>query len=378
MNPATITPTRRAFAKSAAASFLIASPQTVRGAQANSSLTLGLIGCGNRGMYVSGIFAKNEFLRVAAYCDIYQDKLDKAAAKYSGAKAYKDYHELLASDVDAVLIATPAFLHPEHFEAAVKARKHIFCEKPAGVDAAGVKRFLAAARKADPAKRISMDFQQRYGKDYRKAHEVYASGELGGIKMVRASWLGNGAPISVGHPQSEETMRNWFFYRKYSGDILIEQDCHNIDVVHWFMDRNPAKVSGYGSRMVRTQIGDVFDNVSCTFQYADGTIFNYSAHQFGTPGWQDISETFICEKGVIQTSRKGYTIFRKGVEPEHVDTKYDITADSVNAFIEGARSGQLENAALWGAESTFAAVMALEACVSGREVTWEKVTGTRL
>lgn len=361
-------------ASSAAASFLIVAPQTVRGTEANSALTLGLIGCGNRGMFVSGLFAKNEFLKVTAICDIYQDKLDKAAAKYSGAKTYKDFKDVLASDVDAVLIATPAFLHPEHFEAAVKARKHIFCEKPAGVDPAGVRRFLAAAKKADPTKRISMDFQQRYGKDYRRAREIYASGELGAIKMVRASWLGGGAPVQTGHPASEEHIRNWFFYRKYSGDILVEQDCHNLDVVHWFLDKNPAKVAGYGSRMVRTQIGDVFDNVSCTFQYGDGTVFSYSANQFGTPGWSDVSETFICEKGVIQTSRKGFSVFRKGQPVEKVDTGYDITNDSVTQFIEGARSGQLENAALWGAESTFAAVMALEACVTGREVTWEKVT----
>ena len=69
-------PTRRQFA--AAAPFLLAAPQIVSGAQANSSLSLGLIGCGNRGMYVSGIFAKHEYLKVTAICDIYQDKLDKA------------------------------------------------------------------------------------------------------------------------------------------------------------------------------------------------------------------------------------------------------------------------------------------------------------
>ncbi len=116
---------------SAAATIMSAS--TALGYQANSALTVGLIGCGGRGMYVSGIFAKNEFARVSAYCDIYQDKLDGAAKKYSGAKAFTKFQDLLATDVDAVLIATPAYLHPEHFEAAVKAKKHIFLEKPAGV-----------------------------------------------------------------------------------------------------------------------------------------------------------------------------------------------------------------------------------------------------
>jgi myo-inositol 2-dehydrogenase / D-chiro-inositol 1-dehydrogenase len=130
---------RRSFVKAgAAAAFSIVGSQSVRGSQANSAVTLGLIGCGNRGMYVSGLFAKNENLRVAAYNDIYEDKFQAAAAKYSGAKRVNNLDDMLADkSIDAVLIATPAFLHPEHFERAVKAKKHIFLEKPAGVDAAG-------------------------------------------------------------------------------------------------------------------------------------------------------------------------------------------------------------------------------------------------
>src|SRR6266508_1818965 len=98
--------TRRNFMKLSSASalgFSIVKPESVRGSQANSAMTLGLIGCGNRGMYVSGLFAKNEMARVAGFTDIYEDKFAAAAAKYTGAKRYKDLHELLASNVDAVL-----------------------------------------------------------------------------------------------------------------------------------------------------------------------------------------------------------------------------------------------------------------------------------
>ena len=357
----------------AAAGVLILKPETARGYQANSALTLGLIGCGNRGTYVAGIFSKNEFLKVTAFADIYDDKIEEAQKRWSGAKAYRNYKELLASDVDAVLIATPAFLHPEHFEAAVNARKHIFMEKPAGVDAAGCQRVLNAARRADKTKRISVDFQQRYGKDHRKAHEVVQSGELGAIKMVRAAWIGGGPAIKTGHAASEEKIRNWFFYRELSGDILIEQDCHNIDVVNWFMGKHPVKVNGYGSRQVR-QYGDIYDNLSCTFQFDDGRIFSYSANQFRAPGFSDVSETFMCEKGAVNVSRRGYTIWREKGAPETAETKYDITADGVNEFIEGARTGKLENAAFHAAESTLTAVMALEACVKGREMKWEQVS----
>ena len=290
---------RRNFFRASGAAglgLMIVKPEIVRGTQANSALSVGLVGCGNRGTYVSGIFAKNEFAKVTAVCDIYDDKLDAAEKKYSGAKRFKSHKDLFASDVDAVLIATPAFLHPEHFEAAVAARKHIYMEKPAGVNPAGCRRVIEAAKKADKTKRITVDYQQRYGTEYRKAHAVVKSGELGAIKMVRAAWLGNGAPISTGHPASEEKIRNWFFYRELSGDILIEQDCHNIDVVNWFTGTHPNWAAGSGSRMVRTDIGDIFDNVSISFKFASGLNFSYAASQFGRQtGWSDVGERIEVE-----------------------------------------------------------------------------------
>jgi len=168
-------PSRRDFVRAsssaalAGAGFLIVKPESVRGSQANSTLTVGLIGAGRRGTYVSGIFARNEFARMAAVCDIYDDQLQAASKQFSGAKLFKNHTDLLASDVDAVYIATPPFLHPEHFEAAVNARKHIFMEKPAGVDPAGCRRVVEAAKRADKTKRISVDYQQRYGTDYNAA-----------------------------------------------------------------------------------------------------------------------------------------------------------------------------------------------------------------
>ncbi|MDX2269952.1 MAG: Gfo/Idh/MocA family oxidoreductase [Bryobacter sp.] len=365
---------RRHFLASASTAFTIVAPQAVRGSQANSALTLGLVGCGNRGMYVSGIFAKNEFAKVTAICDIYDDKLTAARAKYTGTKEFKDIKELLDSDVDAVLIATPIFYHPEHFELAVKARKHIYMEKAAAVDAKGCLRVLRAARSADPTKRISMGFQQRYGKDYQRAHKLVSSGELGKIKMVRASWLGGGPAYKPNQPADQEKIRNWYFYQDMSGDIITEQDCHNLDVVHWFTDRNPAKATGYGTRAIRN-VGDVLDSLTVNYQYEDGMVFNYSACQMPGMGWNDISETFICEEGTVQTSRRGVKVFRRGKREaiEEWPTNYDITNDAVEQFVEGARTGKLENAALWGAESTLAAIMAKDAIYGRKEVTWADV-----
>ena len=366
---------RRNFLASSAAAFSIVAPQSIRGSQANSALTIGLVGCGNRGMYVSGIFAKNEFAKVTKICDIYDDKLAAGRAKYSGVQEFKDIKELLASDVDAVLIATPIVYHPEHFELATKARKHIYMEKAAGIDPKGCMRVLKAARAADPTKRISMGFQQRYGTDYRRAHALVNSGEIGKIRMIRASWLGSGPAYKPDFTGQEEKIRNWYFYKEMSGDMIIEQDCHNIDVLHWFTDRNPVKAIGYGSRAIRKE-GDILDTLSVTFQYADGLVASYSANQLGKgPAFQDVSETFMCDEGTVRTSRQGITVWRKDKkEVEEWPTKYDITIDAVNQFVDGSRTGKLENAAIWGAESTMAAIMAREAIYTGKEVTWDKVS----
>lgn len=367
--------TRRTFLASSTG-LLLARPELVRGSQANSALSVGLIGCGRRGTAIGGYFVRNEFCKMGAVCDIYDDQLAAAGKKFAGARAFKNYHDLLASDVDAVYIAVPVWLHPVVFEAAVAARKHIFMEKPAGADVAGCKRVLEAARKADKTKRISVDFQQRYGKDYRKAYDIVKSGELGPIKMVRASWLGGGLPVREGYTGEEEKMRNWLFYHEHSGDIIVEQNCHNLDVVNWFTGTHPVRVSGYGGRAVRKNIGNILDNLGVTFYFADGTVFSYCSNQFSTGGFGDVSETFICEKGAVNTSRKGYKLYNKSgrnAEPEFVETNYDITLDAVNDFIEGARTGKLENAAFTAVESTLTAIMAREAIYTGKEKTWKDV-----
>ena len=366
---------RREFVRTAALGPLFLKPQTVRSYQANSALSVGLIGAGRRGSYVAGLFAKNEFAKVTQICDIYEDQIAQASKLFSGARAFRNMQELLASDVDAVLIATPPYLHPEHFEAAVKARKHIFLEKPAGVDAAGCRRVIEAAKRADKTKRITVDYQQRYGREYRKAYQIVKSGELGRIRMIRAAWLGGGLPVRKDHAAGEEKMRNWLFYRQNSGDIIVEQNCHNLDVVNWFTGAHPVRASGYGGRAVRTDIGDIMDNLAVTFTFADGMVFSYSANQFSAGGFSDISETFICEKGAVTVSRRGYKLYNKterNALPEEVATDYDITRDAVNEFVEGARTGKIENAAFSAAESTLTAIMAREAIYSGKEMTWDR------
>src|SRR2546429_9265353 len=155
----------------------------VRGTAANSAVKVGLIGAGGRGTFDAGHLVKDPNARLVALCDIFDDRIEQAKKKIpiENPKVYKDYHELLASDVDAVIIATPVFLHPEHFEAAVKAKKHIYIEKPAGVDVEGCRRVMRAADSAGSTLNITFGFQQRYGQGHLKAKALADSGAIGKI-----------------------------------------------------------------------------------------------------------------------------------------------------------------------------------------------------
>ena len=170
----------------------ILSPQVVRGSQANSKISVGLIGSGGRGSYDAAMVNADPRARVTALCDLYDDRLERAAQQIKApeAKLYKDFEKLLASpDIDAVVIATPPFEHPRMLEAAVEAGKHVYCEKPAGVDLEGVKRVIAAGRKCDPKKNISFGFQQRYGPVYLEAYKRFKEGQIGSLTNARGFWI---------------------------------------------------------------------------------------------------------------------------------------------------------------------------------------------
>jgi predicted dehydrogenase len=374
------TTTRRDFARQAGAAaaigWTIVKPGSVSGTPANSAVKLGVIGPGRRGQAITRHFLKDANVQVTALCDIYDDMLEQAKAKIPAPQAntYKTPQALLDSGVDAVYIATPPYLHPEHFELAVNAKKHIFLEKPVAVDPAGVRRFLAAARRAGPDLMILVDYQQRFGVDYKKAHQIVQSGEIGAVKMIRASWIGGDLPRRSGHPESEEKVRNWLFYKELGGDIIVEQNCHNFDVVNWFVGKHPVSAMGYGGRQVRTDIGNIMDNLGLTFRFDDGRVFSYSATQFAKGGYGHVAETFIGEKGAIETSRRGYTLWNGGQEPVRATTSYDITMDGVKLFLAGVRGeAPKENMAFAAAESTLTAILGRVAIETGKEAKWEEV-----
>jgi myo-inositol 2-dehydrogenase / D-chiro-inositol 1-dehydrogenase len=365
---------RRGFLNAATAAFTIVAPQAVRGSQANSKVSVALIGTGNRGSYDAGIAHRDPRARVTVLCDKFDDRMEAAQAsiKIDNPTRYRDFEKVLASpDVDAVIIATPPFEHPRMFEAAVQARKHMYCEKPMGVDVAGAKRIIAASRKADKTKCVSVGYQQRYGPVYLEAFKRIKAGEIGDVSNARAFWIAADPFKRVSYPDpAVDKLRNWFAYKELSGDIIVEQDCHNFDVLHWFLDAVPVRAIGYGGKKVRKDM-DILDHLTVAFEFPGGMMVNYEANQLTPRVWTHVGEEFTGTKGFIAVSRKMMQHYKAPKEVETMESKRDITMDAIENFIGRIVNNDPENVGERSAHSTLIAILGRTAIYKGREATWK-------
>ncbi len=373
--------TRRAAVASVAANLMIIRPETAFGSQANSAVSLGIIGTGGRGRYVGDIFAKDRRTRLAAICDIRPERIDLAKTQIAAAdqaRVYKDLRELLAQpDIDAVLIATPVFLHPEHFEAAVNARKHIYIEKPAGADVAGVKRLLLAAERADKSKTMAFGFQQRFSPEYLAAEKILRSGQLGDLTLMISYWIWGGSvfrPVAIPKPQTLlDKIKSWGAWKETSGDFIVEQDCHGLDVLNWFAQAHPVKALGDGGRYKR-QSGDNSDHACVIYTYPSGLKGWLMGTQLPPQGYWDVKEQFFGTLGSLETERKYYQWFdaaRKNTVK--VESKREITIDAVEAFLTSILAGRPYSMVQTSAESTLTALLGRAAIEQKREVTWNEL-----
>ncbi|MGO9240769.1 MAG: Gfo/Idh/MocA family protein [Bryobacteraceae bacterium] len=368
---------RRSLLASASA-FTIVAPQSIRGSQANSKLSVGLIGAGGRGSYDAGIVHGDPRASITALCDLYDDRIEtaKATIKVSNPKTCTDFEKLLADpSIDAVFIATPPFEHPRMLEAAIASRKHVYCEKPIGVDYAGCQRAMAAGRQAGPKQCVAIGFQQRYGPVYLEAYKRIQEGQIGPLVNARASWIAGDPFHRV--PYSDpgiEKLRNWFCYPELSGDIIVEQDCHNFDDLHWFLGATPLKAVGYGGAKVRTSM-QIMDHLTLSFEWPGGIHVNYEANQLTPPGFTKVGEEFTGTKGVIETSRARMIHHKSKQEHETIPSPHDITIDAIGAFLGRVLSGGVENVVERSAHSTMIAILGRTAIYTGKEVTWKALYG---
>ncbi|HUJ23572.1 MAG TPA: Gfo/Idh/MocA family oxidoreductase [Bryobacteraceae bacterium] len=350
----------------------------IQSTAADSAITVGLIGCGDRGILVARLLKTNPNARLVALCDIFEDRIEKAKREIpvESPRIYKDFRKLLASDVDAVIIATPVFLHPEHFEGAVQAKKHIYIEKPAAVDVAGCKRVMRAADLADRRLNIAFGLQARYGPGYHKAKRLIDSGGIGSIRMAHAHFIKGdvtGEEVPVTRPRTEEEkIRQWKLWRDTYGDIIVETYTHGIDVLNWFLGGHALKAYGTGGRTIRRD-GDNMDHVDVTFTYANSVQAAFTGSQITPRFYRSAMEQFYGSTGVIETSRQYWTHYRGKDDATTETIADDITINAVNEFVRRIQSGSPENTGVRGAESTLTSIMGRMAIDLKREVSWEEV-----
>jgi predicted dehydrogenase len=373
--------TRRATLTSLTGGMLIVKPKVAFSYAANSAVSFGIIGTGGRGRYVGKIFSSDPRVRLDAICDIRPERLDLAKTELPGAdkaRSYKDLQEMLAlRDLDAVLIATPVYLHPEHFEAAVQAKKHIYQEKPAGASVAGVKRLLAAAGRADKSKSIAFGFQQRFSPEYLAAENILRSGQLGDLTLMISYWIWGGNAFQgepIPKPTEElDRIKTWTSWKDTSGDFIVEQDCHGLDVLNWFAQAHPEKAIGSGSSFKRKR-GDNSDNACVIYEYPGGLKGWLMGTQLPPRPYWDVKEQFIGTLGVLETERKYYQWFQAAENhTTKVSSKREITIDAVEAFLDSIVDGKPLNMVKSSADSTLTSLLGRMAIEQKREVTWEEL-----
>jgi predicted dehydrogenase len=159
-----------------------------------------------------------------------------------------------------------------------------------------------------------------------------------------------------------------------SGDIIVEQDCHNFDDLHWFLGATPLKAVGYGGAKVRTSM-QIMDHLTLSFEWPDGIHVNYEANQLSPPGFTRVGEEFTGTKGVIETSRSRMIHHKSKEEHETIPSKRDITIDAIEAFLGRILSGDVENVVERSAHSTMIAILGRTAIYTGKEVTWKELYG---
>jgi myo-inositol 2-dehydrogenase/D-chiro-inositol 1-dehydrogenase len=317
---------RREFMAKAGAAALSATvlrPGLVRGTQANLKIRLGLVGCGGRGGWIAKLFQKHGGYEFTAVADYFKERVDEVgpalgvgeSGRFTGLSGYK---RLLDTGVDAVVIESPPYFHPEQAAAAVDAGAHVYVAKPAAVDVPGCNSIASSGKKASAKKRAFLvDFQTRTHPSFIEAVRRVREGGLGDLLFGEAlyhaesPWEEWYVPLGADPGNPELRLRAWGLDRALSGDMITEQDIHAIDVMSWIMGTPPLYAYGCGGLKARPKVGTCWDHFVVFFQYPDKVGVQFSGRQFKGHGTAEgIKNRMFGSKGVLETEYGGAVLIR--------------------------------------------------------------------
>lgn len=365
-------------------------------------LKAGLIGCGGRGTGAAIDFLNaGPNLQVTALGDVFADRLQQCRQQLQSQKqnAVADEHcfvgftafeKVIEAGVDVIILATPPHFRPEHFAAAVNAKKHVFMEKPVAVDPVGVRSVMAAAKRAEALGLcVGTGTQRRHQRDYVTTYEQIRAGAIGDIVAATCYWNQDELWFRRRQPrwsEMEYMLRDWVNWCWLSGDHIVEQHVHNIDVINWFAGGHPVKAVGIGSRQ-RRQTGDQFDNFSIDFTYDGGMHVHSMCRQINGCA-QSVSEHLVGTKGKSNCQN---TIWDRGdkVKWQYAypadDAGQPLRGDKVSPYLQehidlvtAIRTNKPYVEAEATAISTLAAIMGRVSAYTGKEVTWDEMMNSNL
>ena len=386
---------RRDFLKMCAASAAFSMLRPF-GAMANEKLNrpvrIGFIGTGNRGTHgVITAMSHNNNIEIYALADLFRDRIDQVlphlnslnTAKglsaideeriFVGNNAYKQLLKL--KEVDAVVIATPAYAHPFIFEAAVKAHKHVYCEKPAAPDVYGTLQMMKAAKGVKDLSLV-MGFQVRYSSAYAEMIRRIHNGDIGEVLTAQLYYNGNGGACPKPEREDDEfRIRHHFQYLALSGGILNDQGIHIIDICNEVLQAHPEYAFGIGNdKGKRHEIGDTLSNYHILYGYPNGVNVSCQSLQAGNI-FGDVCARFIGSKGFAEAHYSG-GVFIKGENEWNSGVQHALNdADALKgkSFIDSIVSGKYINQIESACNSTLAAMLGREAVMMGEKLTWEKM-----
>lgn len=403
--------TRRDFlASSAGAAVLAGGLSLARSAHAagGEELRIALVGCGGRGTGAArDALSSNGPIKLVAMADVYADRL-KSAVKGLGAidtiagrvdvpadrqlVGYDAYRKVLAMDIDLVLLCTPPAFRPLHYAAAIAAGKHVFMEKPCCVDGPGYRKVMAANKLADDkGLKVVVGLQRRHQQSYREGMKRVHGGEFGDIILIRTYFnMPGGGPSFTRRPadtpELEYQIRRWNFFTWLSGDHIVEQAVHEIDVANWMKrDEPPLKANGLGGRQVRVGCGNgqIFDHHFVEYVYADGSR-HYAQAKQQPGGWSHVSDNLHGTKGMVTVGSGPYGMggpadYSSGADrADRKQTGVSPYLQEHQDLVDAIRKGTPLNDGYHGAKSSMTAVLGRMVTYSGDEITWEQATQSTL
>jgi myo-inositol 2-dehydrogenase / D-chiro-inositol 1-dehydrogenase len=393
---------RREFLKStgrmAAASALAGMTIPRVHAAGGDTIKIALIGCGGRGAgaAVNALTTKAN-VTLVAMADAFQDSLERSLnniqnackdrvdvpeeRRFTGLDAYR---KAIDCDVDMVLLCSPPGFRPAQYEAAVKAGRHVFMEKPVATDAPGIRRVMAANEEAKKKKlAVAVGHHLRHEAKHRETVQRIHDGAIGELNYLRAHWGSNGVwvrPRQLNQSEMQYQVRNWYYFTWLSGDHIVEQHVHDIDVCNWMAQAHPVEARGIGGRQVRVgkDVGEIFDHHAVEFTYANGLkMFSYCHHI--PNAWEAFVDYAHGTKGTAELQGYGNNVLQvSGQKSQRWNRGPDGHQVEMDDLFAALLAGQPYHEGDSAAESSMTAILGRMATYSGKVVKWDEAINSQL